>query len=213
MRRRNRSKIAVRFSSFGTTLLAPKQRQQRTAQNLSAARVFALVQEREQRVQDRRVRFEDFVEEDNFRIRKHAFGAAHVAAFAKCCDVDGAENFVRLRETRQQIFEVARLKELRESANQRRLRGARRTDEDRVLARDRRDEKKPNDFFLSEKARLELLRDEREPRVERDLLLLRRGRHANRQLTLSCEAEAIDRRGFARGGAFAGRELDDVRFE
>ncbi len=77
-----------------------------------AVRELALVQDGEQRVQDRRVRLEDLVEEDDLGLGQHGLGPARVAALAEGADVDRAEELVRLGEAREQVLEVARVDQL-----------------------------------------------------------------------------------------------------
>src|ERR1019366_967168 len=99
-----------------------------------------------ERVQDRRVRLEDFVEEDDLRVGEHPFGASLVTTLAKGGDIDGAEDLVRLGEARQQVLEVASLHEAGERADESALRRSRRPNEDGVLARDRRHEEQADDL-------------------------------------------------------------------
>src|SRR5262249_57767299 len=64
---------------------------------------LALVQDGEERVQDRRVRLEDLVEEDDLRLGQHGLGLARVGALAEGADVDRAEQLVRLGKPRQKV--------------------------------------------------------------------------------------------------------------
>ena len=85
----------------------------------AAARVAPLVEEREERVEDGRVRLEDLVEEDDLGLGQHPLGAALVAALAEGGDVDRAEDLVRLGEAREQVLEVVRVHQPRERADER----------------------------------------------------------------------------------------------
>src|SRR5262249_34488640 len=87
--------------------------------------------------------------------REHAGDSPLVPPFAKSGDVHRPEDLVRLGEAREQVFEVPRLEQAREHPDERRFRGARRTDQDRVLARDRRDEEEPDHLVFAEETRLE----------------------------------------------------------
>ena len=136
--------------------------EQRALHDHAARRVAPLVEQGEQRVEDRRVGLEDLVEEDDLRRREHALGAALVASLAERCDVDGAEELVRLGEAREQVLEVVRVQEAREHSNQRALGGSRRTHEHRVLTSHHRDEEEANDLVLAEETRLERARHLRE---------------------------------------------------
>ena len=103
---------------------------------------LALVDDREQRVQDRRVRLEDLVEEHQPRGRQLAVLAAQVAAVAQLGDVDRPEDLGRLGEPREHVLEVLtvgdpqRVLELEDEVA---LRGARRADQQQRLLRDRGD--------------------------------------------------------------------------
>ena len=138
----------------GHLVRGAEHRQQRHVLHLGAVGELALVQDGEERVQDRRVRLEDLVEEDDLRLGQHGLGLARVGAFAEGADVDGAEELVGLGEARQQVLEVARVDELGEGAHQRRLGGAGRADEEHVLAGDDGDEEQADDFLLVEEVLL-----------------------------------------------------------
>jgi hypothetical protein len=141
-------------------------REERTLEHHAARRVAALVEEREQRVEDGGVRLEDLVEEDDLRARQHALDPSLVTTLAEGRDVDRPEEFVRLGEARQEVLEVVRLQQAREHPDERALGGAGRSDEYRVLARDDGDEQEADDLVLAEKARLELTRHLREAHRE-----------------------------------------------
>ena len=68
--------------------------------------VLALVDDRQQRVEDRRVRLEDLIEEHHPRRRQLALGAAHVATLAQEVDVDRAHDLRGLGEAREHVLEV-----------------------------------------------------------------------------------------------------------
>src|SRR6185369_2032887 len=88
------------------------------------------------------------------------------AALAELRDVDRTEDLVRLGEARQQVLEVLRVDELREHANERALRGARRADQQEMLAGQRRDEHQAHRLALAEEVVLERLRELLEPQRE-----------------------------------------------
>jgi hypothetical protein len=79
---------------------------ERATYDLTAARILTLVQQGEQRVQDRAVRLEHLVEEDDLCLRQHTRRVAPIDALTKRRNVDGSEDLVRLRETGQEILEV-----------------------------------------------------------------------------------------------------------
>ena len=162
MRRRKRSKIAVSVSSVGTSFDAPKHESSGHAQDLPAARVAPLVQEREERVQDGRVALEDLVEEDDLRVRQHPLDAPLVAPLAERGDVDRAEDLVRLGEAREEVLEVAGVDQPRERADERALRRPGGPDEDGVLAGDDRDEEEADDLVLAEEPLGQGVRDLRQ---------------------------------------------------
>ena len=91
----------------GDLVRGAEARQERARDDGAAARVAALVQEREQRVQDGRVALEDLVEEDDLGVRQHPLDAPLVAPLAERGDVDRAEDLVRLGEAREEVLEVA----------------------------------------------------------------------------------------------------------
>ena len=131
------------------------QRRQRHLDAGAAGEEPPLVQDAEQRVQDRRVRLEDLVEEDDVGVGQHRLDAADVGALAEGLDVDRAEDLVRLGEARQQVLEVARVDQPGQVPHQRRLRGAGRTDDQHVLAGDQRDEQQADQLALVEVALVE----------------------------------------------------------
>ena len=137
-----------------------------TLHDLGAVLELALVDDVEERVQDRRVRLEDLVEEDDLGGRQHVLEAARVATLAERRDVDRTEQLVRLGEARQQILEVARVDQLREHVDHRGLRGARRADDHHVLAGDRRHRHQPDDLLLVEELRAHLASEVLERRTD-----------------------------------------------
>ena len=193
MRKMKRSKMAVSVSSPGTSFDAPNALKSGTFDDVVAARVPPLVEKGEQRVEDGRVRFEDFVEKDDFRVGEHSFGPPLVTPLAKRTDVDRAEDFVRLCESRQQIFEIAGMDQTRERSDEGALRRTRRSDEDGVLPRDRRDEKEPYHFALSEEALLERAPQLGETRRQRVFfgLLGRSDRHQSTGARATSTAGAV----------------------
>ena len=159
-----------------------KERRQRHLDAGRAGEEASLVQDAEQSVQDGRVRLEDLVEEDDVGVGEHRLDAAQVGPLAKRLDVDRAEDLVRLREPGQQVLEVARVDEPREVPDQRRLGGARRPDDEHVLAGHQRDQQETNQLPLVEVARVErppdlaqLVPDAQRLGVERGLRTRREG--------------------------------------
>ena len=132
---------------------------QRAAYHLAAARELALVEQREQGVEDRAVRLEDLVEEDDLRLGQHAGRVAAVDALAERGDVDRAEDLVRLGEAREQVLEVVRLHQLGERADERALGRAGRAEQHAVLAGDDRDHQEPDDLVLAEELPFEGARE------------------------------------------------------
>ena len=135
------------------------ERAQRHLDARAAGEELPLVQDAEQRVQDRGVRLEDLVEEHDLRLGQHRLDAPDVAALAEGLDVDRAEDLVGLGEARQQIFEVTRVDQARQVAHQRRLGGAGRTDDQHVLARHQRDQQHPHQLGLVQVALVQLAAD------------------------------------------------------
>jgi hypothetical protein len=132
---------------------------------LAAAAVveLALVQQRQQRVEDRRVGLEHLVEEGDAGGRQEAFGQAFVAVGFQRLQRQGAEQFLGRGETRQQALEVRRAVEGPvQPARQFALRGAGRADQQHVLAGQRGQQRQPHRGLAFEQAAFEL----RDPRAQ-----------------------------------------------
>src|SRR5262249_10842330 len=140
---------------------------ERAFEDLPAARVLALVEEREERVEDRAVRLEDLVEEDDLCLGEHADRVAAVDAPAGRAHVDGAEDLVRLGEPGEEVLEVLRLHELGERPDEGALRGAGWAEEDAVLAGDDGDHQEADDLVLAEELALEGAREDAQSLVKR----------------------------------------------
>jgi hypothetical protein len=150
------------------------QRRQRNLDAGAAREEPPFVEDAEQRVQDGGVRFEDLVEKHDVGVGQHRLDPPHVAAFAECLDVDGAEDLVGLRESRQQVLEVTRVDQARQVPDHRRLRRTRGTHDQHVLAGDQRHQQHPDQLALVEVTLVEgashiahLLRDAQDVGVQR----------------------------------------------
>ena len=88
--------------------------------------------------QDRRRAQEDLVEERDIGFGQHSRRLGLDDAFAQAPQIDRPEDLARLGEAAQQILEVARAEDGGDAARGLALARARRTDDERMLAGDRR---------------------------------------------------------------------------
>ncbi len=126
---------------------------------LGAAPEDALVEHREEVVEERAVRVEELVEEDELGLGEHARRARRDRPLAEARQVDRSEDLVRLGEAREEVLEVAPLHGLGERADERRLRRPRGPVEEQVLAGDDGDGHEIADLVASHVAPLERLHD------------------------------------------------------
>ena len=96
--RQKRSFSAASSDCSGTSFVAARRILRRTGTGRPSWVELALVDDREQRDQDRRVRLEYLVEEDEASARQLALIATDVSALAKEVDVDRAQDLRGLRE-------------------------------------------------------------------------------------------------------------------
>ena len=180
---------------------------ERALDHLAPARELALVEQREQRIQDGAVRLEHLVEKDDLRLRQHARRVALVRAVAERGDVDRAEDLVGLREAREQVLEVAGLHQLGQGADERALGRARGPEQDAVLAGDDGDHQEADDLVLAEELVLERARQRAETIAEliaRRSSEARRGGGGDRHASPACVAQARPgRRSLGAGGKFS----------
>ncbi len=130
---------------------------------------FALVEQGQQRVEDGAVGLEHLVDEGDGRLRQEARGHAFVAVLLQGGDGQRAEQLLGHREAGQQALEVARPGERQVQApRQFALGGAGRTDQQRVLAGQRRQERQPHDATALDEARLQMVEQGRQALAQTD---------------------------------------------
>ena len=101
---------------------------------LRPAAIDALVEHRQQVVQDRTVGVEQFVEKGELGLGQHVGRDRGDHALAEFRQIDRAENFVGLGEAREQVFEVAAADGGGELADDQRFRRPRRPIQEQVFA-------------------------------------------------------------------------------
>src|SRR5262249_20834216 len=140
----HRSKVVVVWNFVG----GPEKRDQRDIFGEAARDKTALVEDGEQRVQDRAVGFEDLVQKDDLGLWQHALGPPTVNPFRERGGVQRAKEFVGLGKAGQQVLEILGVDKPRKQTDEGRLGGARRADEHHMLAGDHRDEEQTDDLLL-----------------------------------------------------------------
>ena len=85
----------------------------------AAAAIHPLVQNSQQIIQDGAVGIEQLVEKCELRLGQHSLRDGCNCSFAKLHEIDGAEHFVRFRETREQVLEIPPVNRRRECTDQR----------------------------------------------------------------------------------------------
>jgi hypothetical protein len=108
---------------------------QRAAHARMAAAELAFVQQAEQGVQDGRRAEEDFVEEGDVGFRQHPIRVRFDEADTQLAQVDGTEQFGRLGEPSQQVFEIIAPEGFGDPAHDGTLARARGADDQQVFLR------------------------------------------------------------------------------
>src|SRR5262249_4239256 len=85
-----------------------EQREERHSNDFFPVVKEPLVDEREYRVENRRVRFEDLVEKRDVRLGKLPRSDAPVIVLLESAEAHGAENLLRRREAREQPLKITR---------------------------------------------------------------------------------------------------------
>ena len=151
------------FFLVGQLVGGPEHRDERHAKALAPVVEQALVDDGQERVEDRRVGLENLVEERDVRLGQLVRGHAPVVVVLEAAQADRAENLLGRAELGQQPLEiVGALDPPAELVGQHRLGRAGRSDDEHVAARKERAERAVDQFGAFLEVLVEFLADARE---------------------------------------------------
>ena len=137
-----------------------EQREQRDVDHLAPVVEAALVDQREDRVQDRRARLEYLVEKGDVRLRQLVRRQPPVVVLLERLQADRSEQLLGRREPGEQPLEVVRPGEpAADLVGEHRLGGARRADHQHMLRCDKRHERAVDELGSLQEDLLQLVPD------------------------------------------------------